>query len=329
MIYRDDRPRRKVCRCSRRIRPGRRILLTCSSCFSGFLPRIPYPTDRCDSPLRANASQNIVHTSLYMCRRAGESIEESERETRGVEDSVMTERKRRRTILSEDLQGGNENLQGSHPNPRCNLPANLISRYACTNLQEFRTVLPLSRLFSVCLSCLLHFSPRDQPYLSLSLLPLPPPLSLSLSLSLSLLCRSGSGYTPGTDFEGACAMWVCTTRLVPSESPSCFSRHASSLSARPPPGVCLRFFPPRRIRGSENRRQMVFRAVGPRGRGRRSHNWSCNTCYRRYVSFLAAGERQTGENRDGGAESKGEGGERGRIARRKERGWLWYKGASN
>jgi len=262
-----------------------------------------------------------------MCRRAGESIEESERETRDVEDSVMTERKRRRTILSEDLQGGNENLQGSHPNPRCNLPANLISRYACTNLQEFRTVLPLSRLFSVCLSCLLHFSPRDQPYLSLSLPP-SPPLSLSLSLSLSLLCRSGSGYTPGTDFEGACAMWVCTTRLVPSESPSCFSRYASSLSARPPPGVCLRFFPPRRIRGSENRRQMVFRAVGPRGRGRRSHNWSCNTCYRRYVSFLAAGRGKQGRIEMEGRNRRGREG-KGDESRGGRRGWLWYKGASN
>lgn len=50
MIYRDDRPRRKVCRCSRRIRPGRRILLTCSSRFSGLLPRIPPYGSMRDSP---------------------------------------------------------------------------------------------------------------------------------------------------------------------------------------------------------------------------------------------------------------------------------------
>lgn len=39
--------------------------------------------------------------------------------------------------------------------PRSNLPANLISRHAYTNLQEFRAVLPLSRLFSVRPNCLL------------------------------------------------------------------------------------------------------------------------------------------------------------------------------
>ena len=36
--------------------------------------------------------------------------------------------------------------------------------------------------------------------------------------------------------------------------------------------------------------------------------------------FSRRGERQTGENRDGGVESKEEGGERGRIATRKEDG---------
>lgn len=63
MIYRDDRPRRKVCRCSRRIRPGRRILLTCSSRFSGLLPRIP-PHGSMRQPTLVNASQNVVHTRL-------------------------------------------------------------------------------------------------------------------------------------------------------------------------------------------------------------------------------------------------------------------------
>jgi len=50
MIYRDDRSRRKVCRCSRRIRPGRRIFLTCSSRFSGFLPGILPHGSMLDSP---------------------------------------------------------------------------------------------------------------------------------------------------------------------------------------------------------------------------------------------------------------------------------------
>lgn len=51
-------------------------------------------------PTLANASQNILYTNS-VCRRAGESKGESERVTRGLEDSV-TERKRRRTIPSED-----------------------------------------------------------------------------------------------------------------------------------------------------------------------------------------------------------------------------------
>lgn len=123
----------------------------------GYHPR----PDRCDNP----PWLMLVKTSFMRALCANEHKGGSE----GTETTKREKEREKdgngRTILSEDLQGGNENSQGPHPNPRCNLPANLISRYACTNLQEFRTVLPLSRLFSVCPSCLLHFSPREQAYL--------------------------------------------------------------------------------------------------------------------------------------------------------------------
>lgn len=74
MIYRDDRPRWKVCRCSRRIRPGRRILLTCSSRFSGLLPRIP-PHGSMRQPWLMLIKTSFIRVSMR--RRIRESKGES------------------------------------------------------------------------------------------------------------------------------------------------------------------------------------------------------------------------------------------------------------
>lgn len=164
----------------------------------------------------------------------------------------------------------------------CNLPANLISRCACTNLQEFRAVLPLSRLFSVWPELSLLRSPLSH------FLSLPPRPTLSLAPSLSLSFSDSLHFVAAEvdirqeRISRVHAQCECTTRPIENPFVSfAASVFSPSLPPPSPPGSALRFFPPRRIRGVKDRRQMVFRAVADG----RSHNWSCNTCYRRWPSF--------------------------------------------